>query len=1777
MGLALMGLLLASIFLLGVGTLLYLLMRLLIRLCGPTPNPVVKAPSPSDRDAELNVVIRETLRAFAADKLGAGARDEMLAYVDDMKTELRQKREAVHQPAASPTFAVPVIHPPPPSVPAVPARPPVPATPVTQRDPVVIRSAIARLHEHAQATVPTTPEQTMAVSPERSTSDSRTPETGSIGAQETLPAATPKPPEAIEPATWAVHSSTSEADNSTVSRPWTERLFTPENVRILQSLGIGLIFFSAVAYVRTQMWDDASAVAQMLILLGGTGACMGLGFALRRWTDLRITGLGFLVLAHLAMVLDAFAALVPGGMDARALYPFQPGSLWTVTLTLFTASALWHARALKEPLFEAFSFFGAVAAWGAGAQWLGLTPWQMASAYVPALLICRLLYPLWHEANERSRRWSLPWWFRSAWELCTPLLAAVEVALILIIGQNDPHGDLWRHLSSLLVLGSAMLWDAQASERKHMAHFGCVALLAVWPLAAFTGAWAWWAYPMTLALPAAGLTLLALAWSHWQGALADEPSEMAARWGITSVTVAAATAAAARLIEPAAAVSATWSAVALTGVGVTLVVIRASREGTWLTAIGTAMLSAMVLDLTGIGLEWMPMLWLSFALAAELFSMQQSAHPLATTGRDQADLLTLGAALGGAYFCIHQPHAVWAFATTAPGLYGPAPLYQLLIWLAFTSFMLVSSFTRRCPKRRVTGVVLLGPTLLYALSTTGLHFATPSIWSCVLAAVVWFVAEALTRHDHDLEQRHAGWSGAGLLLLQGALLSLLDLLRPDYGMAAWDYLALSGVVSAVALRCRIAALEDEACIAIEAVGLGLLSASAVCCAATFDLDPIQWAALMPLLAALTLLFALIGEQLAGTSSADRPFRTAGEIIALAIGMAGLGRFLFEPDLLIASPLAVIWLAGLPMFFLSIRTRLTTAGDALKREEPRLSAVVATTHVLITVSLCVGLSLYRAFWAAGVSADVRAESALFYSLLLLFSIGSGIWLRSALAPALGGCAALALAACAYGGWKIPYETFGLPAMVTALALLSLGVCLRRTDPTRRSGQTVTSCLAGSLAALFACGYLMAELMGGQKTGLQAASVVAWLLAAGTLWYAGRNGLAGLCGFGCGLSLLLAGMHGLRWGAVEFTAFGPAIGAFALALLAAREIAEFLDVPEDVKPDALRGRAAGLLVVACGSMLLAGIFALFGQLDNLPWHWVGTLCEGALFLGALTVLSRRRNAEAPAGLLLLAEMGLWLALLMALGFGVSTCGYGNLLQGAVWAGIGALVLLLGMIFESVAGAVIGPSAQARVPGAFLESRHLAAAFCGALALVTALIAPHAVERVWMTGLWQACLGAALLAIYGSLARSSISAEANLAVRYGCALSSYVILLPLGYLAFLKSQSTGDSWGALWFLALAPALLGVAWLLEQEHEKDQAGLARIGALLVSGGALVLAFAANNGCLAEVPAWTLLGLSLESLLMRRWHQRKEWTVVALAALSGAVFYGMRSIRGDPAWGMPEAWVYEGTVMAALGLLLTVLGGLTGWERDKDGRSIGGMCGFVLTAISIGLMLTGLLAHGTGAAYLGIANSARLDAFSVALILSGGTAWAASHWLGFTWARWLAPAQLLAAYGLSLWAWHVLAWEYYTIPAALACFFWAWQSERPTSGHDALASRVWQLLGSALLLIPSFVQAMPYTRASVAHFFTLAALALLLVGGAMWARRKIPLLSASSALLLCTIIKTAQWAANREVVLPVAGIGLGFAVLAVGCLFESRMNRALRTASDQVKAQAKMFWINWE
>lgn len=1761
----LLGILAFGLFITGIVTVVYLLVRLCIRLfdpssTAPAPRPVQpsKIPLRLTRTEELNIVVREIEQAAKTGRLSESAYQELSTYVAFERTNLNWKSG----PASIPPVPEPVT----PSL-----QPPPPA----QRDPAAIRAAIARLHDHAQE-----PEQKLAEPAAAQTTDNETaPDQGRLVA----PKMTAPVPFQSKLRTEGKKASSLRAASvapptvcaKPIARPapvpqklLAERLFTPENVRILQSLGIGLIFFSAVAYVRTQMWEGASALTQMALLLGGTVLCLGIGFAVRRWTELRITGLGFLILGHLSIVLDACAVMTPTGPGTTALYPFHPGSLWMLSLALFAASSYWHARLLNEPLFDAFAFFGVLAAWGAGAHWIGAEPWHLAAAFVPVVLACRFIPPLLSENTGPLQRWRFPWWMQSAWELGTPLLLIIELGTVTLTDPQTLTPELWLHLAAIVILGVAALWDGYASKRKWMTHWGAASLLAVWPLAAFVHQGALCELPMTLAIPAAALAWIALLFEQKTEPARTKAWSVLCAWGTFAVFGAALSATMARMVTTGAALSTTWSAGALLAVGVGLVFLRASSFGAWLTVAGGALLSAMLLDLTSAGLEWMPVLWLSLAMLGATLAARFKDRPLAVAAREQLDVLASGALIGGIFFWLTAPHAVWTSATATTGLHGPAPVYQFITWTVLAAYAWMTSFIWSAPWRRAAGVILTGPGLLYGLSALGLYSISPAVLTVALAVLAWLAVEGLNRREDDPELLMGGWIGTGVLLIQAFGLSLFHLTQGWHATLAGDLLALGGVMVVLAIRSRRACAETAWCVTLEGLALGFLAGTALSAAVGWNLTSPEWVQLLAGLSGGVLLLALAGERLVADAEETQPFRTAGEIVALLLSATGLGWEAVHPS----GALHVLWLPALPMIFVAVREfRAGKAGTKLSTY--RLTTIAAFIQLTITVVCGVGMTIQQSFWSSGLAASARTECILFYGLLMLLGLLSGIFLRSVAAPVLGGVAALALSACAYGGWKLSYETFGLPVMITAVTLVALGAWLRQHFSEQRDGQGRAAGIMGALAGLFGALYLLEVLAGGPKNELQIASVFSWLLAAVTLWYVGRRRLPFVCGLGGATALMLAGMHAMRWGGIEFTAFGPAIGAFALVLIGLREVAEFFDTPEGTKPVALRGRPGGLLIAAWCAILLAGFFGFAGLLDERPWHWVLTLGEGAFFLGALTILSRRRAAEMPAVLLFFVELAMWATALMALGFGLANAGCGSLLHGALWAGVGALVLLVGMMLESIAGGILGPAAHAKMPGAFLESRHVAAAGCALLALLTAM---SDFQRAGLPGIWQACLGATLLAVYGSLCRPSVSPNVTRVARYGAGAAAYLILLPAGYLAFLASQSTGSSWGALSFMALAPALMGVAWLLEKEREPEQSLLAQWGALLVNAGALVLAFAKNRECLAAVPACTLLGLTLEALLLRFWRGRKEWSIVAQVAFCGMVFYALRAVRGDPAWGMAEAWVWEGAGMAGLGLLLTMLGGTLQLERDEKDRSLVGLCGGALTMLSLALMFASLMAQGSFAAYLGGENTARLDAFNVALLIGAATAWAAWRWLKFELGRWLAPAQLVAAYGLALWAWHVNIWECYTIPAGLLCLFWAWQ-RRASSGNATGDSRIWQILGCTLLLLPSFGLAMPYTQEALWHFAGLVTFALLLVGGAMWARVKVPLLSASAALLLCTLVKTTQWAAHREALLPIVGIGVGFGVLAVGCLFESRMNRALRTAADQVRAQAKMFWVSWE
>jgi hypothetical protein len=192
-----------------------------------------------------------------------------------------------------------------------------------------------------------------------------------------------------------------------------------------------------------------------------------------------------------------------------------------------------------------------------------------------------------------------------------------------------------------------------------------------------------------------------------------------------------------------------------------------------------------------------------------------------------------------------------------------------------------------------------------------------------------------------------------------------------------------------------------------------------------------------------------------------------------------------------------------------------------------------------------------------------------------------------------------------------------------------------------------------------------------------------------------------------------------------------------------------------------------------------------------------------------------------------------------------------------------------------------------------------------------------------------------------------------------------------------------------------------------------------------------------------------------------------------------------------------------------------------------------------------------------------------------------ARHYLSFSLGSVASVLAALAGYFLLIWRLRGEAWELYTVPAALFLFAWAWRlvrERREVWGVRANETALNRLVlgGSALAVLPSLFQALPNDPNALWHYFGLLSIGLALVLGAMWSRRKIPLLFGSGTMVLGTLVKAVQWAAEREVVWPVFGIAFGFVVLAMGSLFETRMNRAIREAVDRARAEARLFWVTW-
>jgi hypothetical protein len=252
----------------------------------------------------------------------------------------------------------------------------------------------------------------------------------------------------------------------------------------------------------------------------------------------------------------------------------------------------------------------------------------------------------------------------------------------------------------------------------------------------------------------------------------------------------------------------------------------------------------------------------------------------------------------------------------------------------------------------------------------------------------------------------------------------------------------------------------------------------------------------------------------------------------------------------------------------------------------------------------------------------------------------------------------------------------------------------------------------------------------------------------------------------------------------------------------------------------------------------------------------------------------------------------------------------------------------------------------------------------------------------------------------------------------------------------------------------------------------------------------------------------------------------------------------------------------------------------NPQGRSRLALTGVALNCLAAFLSMMALLFFGVDFAGYGGADMLRLDAFIVCLLLVSATALGVRYWLREESARYIAPVAALIGYVLFVCKGPIHQWEWITLPVAAFLFLWARQ-QAVDGGPDKRAlteTNVLLTIACMTALLPSFIQAMAYNTAALYHSLAVIGIGMAMVLGAMAVRRKIPLLSATGIMLLLTIVKAVQWAAHREeIMLPLVGVFIGFGIVALGTLFEARMNKALRNAVDVAKAEARMFWISWQ
>jgi len=1897
-----------GIFILGIVSAFSLLGKLLGKLFAPSPPPKpawtphkplavppgIAAPPrravPADmpRVEFLLALEREINRGFYSGQISTRARTELLQYVEQQRATLGASAGGGvgAQAQAQPQRGAGAEEQPlldllergaPPETPATAraATPEVVAKPM--RSPEEIRAAIAKLHTDAQAKPP--PEQPAVVTAEAS----RPQQSAGI-------ASTPLVPK--------IHAiplaGTRVPPPKAAAKSLFERLATPENVRILQSVAICVIFISAAALVRTQMWSQASAWARMGFLLAGTAACVGLGFVLRLRTQLRIAGLGFLILGQLSLLLDTYAALItPGG---ASLYPYSPASLWTICFLAFTALAFWQAKVLQEPLLEAFTFFGGLAGWGSAALWSGIDEWLLPAAFVPAALICARL-ARWvrpgsegsEEIEKRSEkrelpavhgtaggtpallsaggapallkvpRWSLPWWLEVGWSMGSGLLSVVVPVAAVLSGREHLASQYWCHALAIFALAAGLLVHAWRTGRTASIQASALLLLVPAPLAAYAFGWSWEKWPVMFALPGAFLVAVGLLCSGLvevrreksipsadslpvRGRAASGLGDSLAQWGLWSTLLGLVWAVCAELSDPVPALS-VWSAGAGLAVGLAFAVLKRAAWGPWMAMACAAFLAALSLDLVAVSSLWWPAVWLALALAAYVAWAFADTEEVREHGRIAADVLGLASA---GYLISFTP--IFSFPA------GTVVALSVAIgWAAAAAYALATSACEREPWRRGLGAALLSPALAYALYHAGLPLDGPAPWLALLAVLVMVLASVVEKREKNAALFHSAVCGGVVVIVHGIALACLQV-QPLSAAQSFALLALA--LAAIATRLRVywtgSSIEVSGASAIlassETAALFLLALAGQCVFNHLYPDSPHQAYASETIAVLIIAISMAAENVAALCARglaggaaksgqldQRPFHTAGGIVALLMTIWASVHLIspspFVPRIAVAETVTATWCAALVPLFLSLRRNFERDNGSTKNAAVPPMAIVAGLFAGILALLAACRAIQAEFWLASCRAEVRGACTWFFAAAVAVSLLCGVRLKCAFAPIAGIAGLLGLTGCAYGAWQLPPESFGICCAMLVWMAFSLGEMAHKSEAWARTGVAAAAYFSGAAVAIFGGIYLLVGLSVWSRGHAQSWAVAAWLFLAAWAWSASaragaatRGALAASLAAAAGLGLTVAGCHAMRWTNLDFAQFGPGLAATALILLALEEVAAYFAhsaAEEDQEKDgeAPQGQdASGSGVSPAWAWRLRGVmaaivlttfaglcFGLIAATNSHVWASCLTLAETALLFVGLTVVARRSGQGLDWRVFLL-EMGAWVLLALAIAAALSQDALNFPLSAAGWMLVAALFILVGMALESIVSA-LAPNREPHVgqqPVPFLASRHAAAFGLVALALLTALFGGDALSKEELHSTWRMLFSAAALALYGSFARCCTSETLAQSARKCSAFMAYVLLLPGGYLCLLCAHSTGSSWGALYFFALVPVLFAAAYVLERQKLAAQALQALLGSGLVSAGALVLAFIGNRARLAEVPCVMFLALVLELLVLRLWLPLEDslarqnsgcvYSLGACLALIGSAAFGLRALAGWHAWGDPWPWAWQMPWLAVLGLAMTALGGVLRLEcsagvspasggRREQGRSLVALCGACLSVAALAFALIHVLYYGMRAPYLYSSNADYFDALVISIVLCSAACQAAGKWLALEPARYFVHAGVLAAYALCIWKQHPESWEWYSVPAALYLFLWAWQSAgemQPTAAQKAARCRevnILLALASALALLPSFVQAVPQTPKGAWHFLLLVGVSLIILFGAMFARRKVPLLAGAGALILSILIKAVQWAHQREVIWPVAGIAFGLVVLAVAMLFEQRMNQAFRKAVDKARAEARMFWVSWE